>query len=72
MPRFLDSFVHLLPQPDIAALAGQRHRDLVADAAALRAIQAALPTAPPPTALMQGRNELPVRLHLDFSNPMVR
>ncbi|MCB9662358.1 MAG: energy transducer TonB [Sandaracinaceae bacterium] len=42
------------------------------DAAALRAIRATLPTAPPPSALMEGRSEIPVRLHLDFSNPMVR
>jgi TonB family protein len=42
------------------------------DAAALRAIRATLPTAPPPSALMEGRSAIPIRLHLDFSNPMVR
>lgn len=42
------------------------------DAAALRAIRSTLPTAPPPSALMQDRTELPLTLHLDFSNPMVR
>jgi TonB family protein len=46
------------------------HADI--DAAALRAVRETLPTAPPPTALMQDRTELPVRMHLNFSNPMVR
>lgn len=64
----VDRAGHLVGSPHLARSSG--FPDI--DAAALRAIQAALPTAPPPTALMQGRNELPVRLHLDFSNPMVR
>ena len=58
----------LVGTPRLARSSG--HADI--DAAALRAIRQTLPSAPPPNVLMEGRTEFPVRIHLNFSNPMVR
>ncbi len=58
----------LVGTPRLARSSG--HADI--DAAALRAIRQTLPTAPPPAVLMADRAQFPVRMHLNFSNPMVR
>ena len=64
----VDRSGHLVGAPRLSRSSG--YADI--DAAALRAIRETLPTAPPPSELMQDRTELPVRMHLNFSNPMVR
>lgn len=64
----VDRAGQLVGTPRLARSSG--HADI--DAAALRAIRQTLPAAPPPSVLMEGRSEFPVRIHLNFSNPMIR
>jgi TonB family protein len=64
----VDARGQLLGQPRLARTSG--FGDI--DAAALRAILASLPASPPPAELMVGRVDFPVRMHFDFSNPLVR